>query len=136
MVQGDQSKRRGSIITPIILPPAKRRLPRGLTKVRGRVPQVQSCSVGVICMPAQSYIVSAIGREIVYPCIPDPDREDEGGQVSSLAYLHDGSLQQNSSNLTSQLLRRGREENRRGRPKLQLINHEGREENRRWWLKL
>ncbi|RZS00952.1 hypothetical protein BHM03_00030741 [Ensete ventricosum] len=57
-------------------------------------------------------------REIVYPCIPDPDGEDEGGQVSSLAYLHDGSLQQNSSNLTSQLLRRGREENRRGRPKL------------------
>ncbi|RZS23503.1 hypothetical protein BHM03_00056455, partial [Ensete ventricosum] len=24
-------------------------------------------------------------REIVYPCIPDPDGEDEGGQASSLA---------------------------------------------------
>ncbi|RWV98139.1 hypothetical protein GW17_00039035 [Ensete ventricosum] len=34
-------------------------------------------------------------------------------------YPHDGSLQRNSSNLISQLLRRGREENRRrGRPKL------------------
>ncbi|RRT73066.1 hypothetical protein B296_00012187 [Ensete ventricosum] len=27
--------------------------------------------------------VSRLGREIVYPCTPDPDEEDEGGQVSS-----------------------------------------------------
>ncbi|RRT38625.1 hypothetical protein B296_00020434, partial [Ensete ventricosum] len=32
--------------------------------------------------------------EIVYPCIPDPDGEDEGGQASSSQrYPHDGSLQ-------------------------------------------
>ncbi|RZS12665.1 hypothetical protein BHM03_00044145 [Ensete ventricosum] len=38
--------------------------------------------------------------EIVYPCIPDPVEEDEGGQASSsLAYPHDESLQRNSSNL-------------------------------------
>ncbi|RWV92111.1 hypothetical protein GW17_00045553 [Ensete ventricosum] len=29
--------------------------------------------------------IIAIRVEIVYPCIPDPDGEDEGGQVSSLA---------------------------------------------------
>ncbi|RWW41857.1 hypothetical protein BHE74_00052628 [Ensete ventricosum] len=58
-------------------------------------------------------------REIVYPCIPDPDGEDEGGQASSsLAVSTHGSLQRNSSSLILQLLLRGREE------------------NRRWWLKL
>ncbi|RZR96949.1 hypothetical protein BHM03_00026046 [Ensete ventricosum] len=58
-------------------------------------------------------------REIVYPCIPDPDGEDEGGQASSsLAVSTRGSLQRNSSSLILQLLLRVREE------------------NRRWWLKL
>ncbi|RZS04241.1 hypothetical protein BHM03_00034548, partial [Ensete ventricosum] len=33
--------------------------------------------------PLQGALVAA-WREIVYPCIPDPDREDEGGQASSL----------------------------------------------------
>ncbi|RWV78649.1 hypothetical protein GW17_00060348 [Ensete ventricosum] len=30
-------------------------------------------------------VVLATNAEIVYPCIPDPDGEDEGGQASSLA---------------------------------------------------
>ncbi|RWV79702.1 hypothetical protein GW17_00059119 [Ensete ventricosum] len=52
--------------------------------------------------------------EIIYLCILDPDGEDEGGQASSsLAVSTDGSLERNSSNLISQLLHRGREENRR-----------------------
>ncbi|RZR75566.1 hypothetical protein BHM03_00062209 [Ensete ventricosum] len=40
------------------------------------------------------------------------------GKPSKVKYPHDGPLQRNSSNMISQLLRRGREE------------------NRRWWLKL
>ncbi|RWV81223.1 hypothetical protein GW17_00057378 [Ensete ventricosum] len=40
------------------------------------------------------------------------------GACRPLRYPHNGSLQQSSSNLISQLLRRGREE------------------NRRWWLQL
>ncbi|RRT37461.1 hypothetical protein B296_00043834 [Ensete ventricosum] len=38
--------------------------------------------------------------------------------VEQFYYPHDGSLQWNSSKLITQLLCRGREENRRGRPKL------------------
>ncbi|RWW67846.1 hypothetical protein BHE74_00024685, partial [Ensete ventricosum] len=33
--------------------------------------------------PRLLLVVLAANAEIVYPCIPDPDREDEGGQASS-----------------------------------------------------
>ncbi|RRT31255.1 hypothetical protein B296_00048803, partial [Ensete ventricosum] len=70
-------------------------------KLRGRVLRVRSWNNGVTCMSAQGCATSAgpalasssgsygasheklSRKEIVDPCIPDPDGEDEGGQASS-----------------------------------------------------
>ncbi|RZR99325.1 hypothetical protein BHM03_00028845 [Ensete ventricosum] len=57
--------------------------------------------------------------EIVYPCIPDSDGEDEGGQASSSLAVSTRWIS-TAKLLQSELatLAQRREENRRGRPKL------------------
>ncbi|RRT31714.1 hypothetical protein B296_00031203 [Ensete ventricosum] len=49
--------------------------PRGLDVVEG--------AVGLGMAGREVTFVLRTSWEIVYPCIPDPDGEDEGGQVSS-----------------------------------------------------
>ncbi|RZS01392.1 hypothetical protein BHM03_00031239 [Ensete ventricosum] len=64
-------------------------------------------------------ILALIPLEIVYLCISDPDGEDEGGQASS-------SLAVSTCWISAAKLLQS---------DLQLLR-KGREENRRWWLKL
>ncbi|RZS03297.1 hypothetical protein BHM03_00033448 [Ensete ventricosum] len=52
----------GSHYYPYHSPSLGRRLPRDLTKVRGRVLWMRSCSVGVICMPTLSCVILAISQ--------------------------------------------------------------------------
>ncbi|RRT70193.1 hypothetical protein B296_00018135, partial [Ensete ventricosum] len=56
-------------------------------------------------------------REIVYPCIPDPDGEDEGGQASSSLAISTRWIS------AAKLLQSD------------LATLAQRKENRRWWLK-
>ncbi|RWV98776.1 hypothetical protein GW17_00038357 [Ensete ventricosum] len=53
----------------------------GECKDKLQVPKAKGAS-GLMYIILEKHLTKEL-REIVYPCIPDPDGEDEGGQASS-----------------------------------------------------
>ncbi|RZR74040.1 hypothetical protein BHM03_00031476 [Ensete ventricosum] len=71
------------------------------------------------CLRSMFQLLGNLSGEMVYPCIPYPNGEDEGGQASSSLAVSTrwiSVVKLFQSNLTTLA--------------------QGREENRRWWLKL
>ncbi|RZR79057.1 hypothetical protein BHM03_00004628 [Ensete ventricosum] len=78
-----------------------------------RIEPFNECFEQLVFRPISGLVEEALKYALIWM-----ERMKEVRHLPLLRYLHDGSLQQNSFNQISQLLRRGREKNRRGWPKL------------------
>ncbi|RRT75902.1 hypothetical protein B296_00020460 [Ensete ventricosum] len=89
-------------------------------------PPLHADSMHVAAPPPQAVLIFVTNRWRSYSPVFQirMEKMKEIKRPPLYRYPHDGSLQRNFSNLILQLLLRGREENRRWWLKLQPINHE------------